>query len=63
MDVQPTLFDVFTVAREWGRIGRKGRLRSDLFPSEAAAHDDAGIFPSLENLPLNETTERAVLLN
>jgi predicted DNA-binding WGR domain protein len=39
IDVQPTLFDAFAVVREWGRIGRRGRLRTDLYFSEAAAQD------------------------
>ena len=37
MAVQPTLFDAFAVVREWGRIGRRGRLRSDLYRSEVEA--------------------------
>jgi predicted DNA-binding WGR domain protein len=37
IDVQPTLFDAIAVVREWGRIGRRGRLRSDLYASQEAA--------------------------
>ena len=35
--VRPTLFDAFAVVREWGRIGRRGRLRLDLYRSEDEA--------------------------
>lgn len=34
MDVQPDLFGGWTLWREWGRIGRGGRLRLDAYPSE-----------------------------
>jgi predicted DNA-binding WGR domain protein len=38
LDVQPTLFGEFAVAKEWGRIGRAGQVRSTPFPSSAEAN-------------------------
>lgn len=37
--VQRTLFGEWAVVREWGRIGRSGRLRSDFYPSAGPALD------------------------
>ncbi len=33
LDVQPDLFGAWGMVREWGRIGRAGRLRIDAFPT------------------------------
>ena len=33
LDVQPDLFGAFTLVREWGRIGRGGRLQLEGFAS------------------------------
>jgi predicted DNA-binding WGR domain protein len=33
LHVQPDLFDTFTLVREWGRIGRGGRLTVEGFAS------------------------------
>ena len=38
MDVQPDLFGGWTLWREWGRIGRRGRLRLDPYRSEQEGH-------------------------
>ena len=37
LDVQPDLFGAWSVVREWGRIGRPGRVRVDAYPTEAEA--------------------------
>ena len=37
LDVQPNLFGGFGLVREWGRIGRRGRLRHDPYLSETEA--------------------------
>jgi predicted DNA-binding WGR domain protein len=37
LDVQPDLFGGVSLVREWGRIGRAGRLRLDPYPTS----DDA----------------------
>ena len=37
MSVHPNLFGEWTLQREWGRIGQGGRVRLDLFRSEAEA--------------------------
>lgn len=37
LDVQPDLFGAWSVIREWGRIGRAGRVRVDSCPTEAEA--------------------------
>lgn len=39
LSVQENLFGEWSLVREWGRIGRPGRLRSDLYPSAGAAID------------------------
>lgn len=39
MQVQVTLFGEWELLREWGRIGRAGRLRHDLYPSAGHALD------------------------
>lgn len=39
LSVQRTLFDEWALVREWGRIGRGGRLRADLYPSAGEALD------------------------
>ena len=39
LSVQRTLFDEWVLTREWGRIGRGGRLRHDLYPSVGIALD------------------------
>jgi predicted DNA-binding WGR domain protein len=35
MSVHPNLYGEWTLQREWGRIGQGGRIRLDLFRSEA----------------------------
>lgn len=37
ISLEPTLFGDIALVREWGRIGRPGRRRLDLFPSVASA--------------------------
>ena len=37
--LQPDLFGGCTLIREWGRIGRGGRLKLEDFPSEGQAVD------------------------
>lgn len=39
LSIQPTLFGEWVLVREWGRIGRGGRLRQDLYPSAGNALD------------------------
>lgn len=38
MDVQPTLFNEWSLVREWGRIGRQGRVVIDTFGTLDEAH-------------------------
>lgn len=37
MSVLPNLFGEWTLSREWGRIGRSGQVRMDLFRSQVEA--------------------------
>lgn len=37
MSVLPNLFGEWTLRREWGRIGRGGQVRMDLFRSQVEA--------------------------
>ena len=37
MSVHPNLFGEWTLCREWGRIGRCGKVRMDLFRSQVEA--------------------------
>jgi predicted DNA-binding WGR domain protein len=39
MQVQPTLFGEWELVREWGRIGRAGRVRHDPYCSAGMALD------------------------
>lgn len=39
MAVQPTLFGEWELMREWGRIGRAGRVRHDVYPDPGRALD------------------------
>lgn len=39
LSVQRTLFSEWVLVREWGRIGRGGRLRHDVHPSAGKALD------------------------
>lgn len=39
MQVQPTLFGEWELVREWGRIGRAGRVRRDGYTSAGLALD------------------------
>lgn len=39
LSVQRTLFNEWVLVREWGRIGRGGRLRHDLYPCAGRALD------------------------
>ncbi len=45
LSVGRSLFGDFSVVREWGRIGRIGRVRVDLFENEHAA---LGAFEAIE---------------
>lgn len=35
--ITPSLFDDWTLIREWGRIGSSGTIRSDIFSTEEEA--------------------------
>ena len=37
LSIERNLFGEWSLVRQWGRIGRPGRLRSDLHPSPGAA--------------------------
>jgi len=37
LDVQPDLFGVFIVVKEWGRIGTGGRIMDEPHPTETLA--------------------------
>ncbi len=37
LELQPDLFGACCVVREWGRIGRRGQMRSDPYPTSAEA--------------------------
>jgi predicted DNA-binding WGR domain protein len=37
LEVAPNLFGGFSLIRSWGRIGRSGRVKIDLYASEAEA--------------------------
>jgi predicted DNA-binding WGR domain protein len=37
LELQPTLFALTSVVREWGRIGRRGQRKIDLFTTQAEA--------------------------
>ena len=39
LSVQPTLFGEWALVREWGRVGRSGRIRCDLYGSAGQALD------------------------
>ncbi len=39
MEIVPGLFGDWGLVREWGRIGRAGRMRTDWFDNEADAKD------------------------
>ena len=39
MAVQPTLFGEWELMREWGRIGRAGRVRHDVYTDAGRALD------------------------
>jgi predicted DNA-binding WGR domain protein len=39
MSVEPTLFGEWDLVREWGRIGRGGRVRHDMFRSAGEARN------------------------
>lgn len=39
MQIQSTLFGEWELVREWGRIGRAGRVRHDTYPSAGLALD------------------------
>ena len=40
LSIEPTLFHEVSLVREWGRIGRAGRRRIDLYGSAATAKVD-----------------------
>jgi predicted DNA-binding WGR domain protein len=42
MSIEPMLFDVEALVRNWGRIGTRGRYSMDLFEDRAAAASDLG---------------------
>lgn len=37
LSIEPNLFEEVSLIREWGRIGRPGRSRADLFETRAQA--------------------------
>ncbi|WP_377829298.1 WGR domain-containing protein [Bradyrhizobium lupini] len=37
LDIQPTLFGEWSVVREWGRIGRAGTVRIEVYPTRGKA--------------------------
>ncbi|WP_392714216.1 WGR domain-containing protein [Rhizobium ruizarguesonis] len=37
LSLEPTLFGEISLVRTWGRIGRRGQRRVDLFPTEKQA--------------------------
>ena len=37
LSLEPNLFGGWSLVREWGRIGRAGRMHADLYPTLAAA--------------------------
>ena len=37
ISVQPNLFGSYSLIREWGRIGSRGRVRIDVYQAEADA--------------------------
>ncbi|MGB0439882.1 MAG: WGR domain-containing protein [Paracoccaceae bacterium] len=39
LSVLPNLFGEWTLERQWGRIGQRGRIRRDLFRTQSAAND------------------------
>ena len=39
LTIEPTLFGDVALVREWGRLGKQGRRRLDLFREEAAARE------------------------
>lgn len=39
LSIEPGFFGDWGLVREWGRIGRSGRLRTDWYPTEADAKE------------------------
>ena len=39
LSIEPTLFDDVALAREWGRLGSRGRRRLDLYKDAAQARE------------------------
>lgn len=39
LSIEPTLFDDVALAREWGRLGSRGRRRLDLYGDAAQARE------------------------
>ncbi len=37
LSIEPSLFGDATLVREWGRIGRPGRRRVEIYPDQAGA--------------------------
>ena len=37
LDVQPTLFDEWSLIREWGRIGQSGNVQVEIFGTRGTA--------------------------
>lgn len=50
LSIEPTLFGDAALVREWGRIGKPGRRRLDLYPSVARAQTE------LDRLALSKVT-------
>jgi predicted DNA-binding WGR domain protein len=42
LEVTPNLFGGFSLIRSWGRIGRSGQIKIDLFASESEAQSRYG---------------------
>jgi predicted DNA-binding WGR domain protein len=37
LNVQPTLFGEWSLVKEWGRIGRAGTVRAEIYPTRGTA--------------------------
>ncbi|MBT9293120.1 WGR domain-containing protein [Hyphomicrobiaceae bacterium 22] len=48
LGVERDLFGQWVLVREWGRIGRQGRVRADAYPSAAAARAALGQLANLK---------------
>lgn len=58
MSVTSNLFGEWTLEREWGRIGQGGRIRLDLFRSEAEAEQ---ALSTLEGVKQRRSYEQVIV--